>query len=471
MRYEGLLAWHVPEILSALPVMLQAALVLFFVGLLDLLWSRNTVVAACVSAVVGIVLIFLIVTTALPAVQHALVASKHLRVYQCPYKSPQSWLAYRLGHTMFWLINSLNLRRSNESHRFHRLVKSAVDLNWMTFDMRWRQLRDAEEVVRGTAKKLRDSEDIIHGLQWINDTFTQSVDAVYPIYHCISDLELSAAAHTVSGFYLDGLIDNATLRVLMDDRFSPTEHQKRDILSTYYLHLHQDRHSALKASYVESLLRILNSQEVPPPFYDWLSEVLRELASGLPTLDSEVPFPALNTEIIVQVLLCMKTLMKREGRNGLRVMDFVVAWALLQHLLSPTLLDSSDDDRETGMNVNVEHLKLACGMFEGFENWITQGREIERCDRVKLCTEGMITVFPPSVDVALLRKFCPEITKALSLVLALAVQMTTLGGPSVVLSREKRWWLEYWEAYTEKDWDNLMETFGKIKEEHNSSSV
>jgi len=36
------------------PVMLQAALVLFFVGLLDLLWSRNTVVAACVSAVVGI---------------------------------------------------------------------------------------------------------------------------------------------------------------------------------------------------------------------------------------------------------------------------------------------------------------------------------------------------------------------------------------------------------------------------------
>jgi len=129
------------------------------------------------------------------------------------------------------------------------------------------------------------------------------------------------------------------------------------------------------------------------------------------------------------------------------------------------MISSSDDDREAGMNVNVEHLKLACGMFEGFENWITQGREIERCDRVKLCTEGMITVFPPSVDVALLRKFCPEITKALMLVLALAVQMTTLGGPSVVLSREKRWWLEYWEAYTEKDWDNLMETFGKIKEE------
>jgi len=122
-------------------------------------------------------------------------------------------------------------------------------------------------------------------------------------------------------------------------------------------------------------------------------------------------------------------------------MDLVVAWALLHHLLSPTLLDSSDD-REAGMNVNVEHLKLACGMFEEFENWITQGREIERCDRVKLCTEGMITVFPPAVSVAWLRISYQEIAKASSLVQALAVQMTTLGGPGVVVSREKRWWLE-----------------------------
>jgi hypothetical protein len=58
----------------------------------------------------------------------------------------------------------------------------------------------------------------------------------------ITDLELSAAAHTISGFYLDGLIDNTTLRVMLDDRFSPIEPQKWDILSAYYLHLHQDKH-------------------------------------------------------------------------------------------------------------------------------------------------------------------------------------------------------------------------------------
>jgi len=464
MRYEGLLAWRVPQILAALPVMLQGALLLFFVGLLDLLWARNKIVAACVSATVGIVIIFLGVTTALPAIQHALVKDKHLRVYQCPYKSPQSWLAYKFGHTLFWLLDSLSLHWASESHRFYRLVKSTADHDWITFDMRWRQLRDAEEVVRGTAKKLRDSEDIVHGLQWINDTFTQSVEAVYPIYHCINDLELSAAAHTISGFYLDGLIDNTTLRVMLDDRFSPTEPQKRDILSAYYLHLHQDKHREVKASYLESLLRILNSQEVPQPFLDWLTEILQELTGKMTSSGSASPFSLSNPEIRIQILLCMKGLMKRKWRSQLRTLDFVVAWALLHQILSPSLLDSSEG-RAPGMNVNVDNLKLACGVFEGFEEWIAGGREIERCDRVKLCAEGMMTVFPPSVDLVWLRTFCPDITKGLSLVRTLETYMATLGGPSIVLQREKRWWLDYWEAYSEKDWQRLVENFGRIEQE------
>lgn len=459
MRYEGLLAWHVPEILSALPVILQTSLLLFFIGILDLLWARHWIVAACVTVVVGIVMTFLAITSALPALQHAFVKDRHLRVHQCPYKSPQSWLAYKFGHMVLWIVDSLNFRWANESHRFHRLLKSTADLNWMTYDLRWRQLRDAEDVVRGTAKSTADSADIIHGLQWINNTFMQSVDAVNPIENCITDLDLSAAASTVSGFYLDGLIDNTTLRVLLDDRFSPTEQQKRDILSAYYLHLHKDRHRVLKLSYLESLLRILNSQEVPQPFYDWLSEILKELASSPPP-DT---FSITNHEIDVQILLCMKGLMKRSGRSELRTLDLVVAWALLHHLLTPSLLECSED-RVARVNVNPDHLKLACGMFEEFEHWIIRGRQIERCDRVKLCAEGMITVFPPSIDLVWLRTFCPDMGKALSLVNALEIQMGALGGPSAVLSLEKRWWLDYWEAYTEKDWIELLGNFKRIEE-------
>jgi hypothetical protein len=458
MRYEGLLAWRVPEILSALPVILQASLLLFFIGILDLLWSRNPTVAASVTVVVGIVMSFLAISTALPALQHALTKNRHLRVHQCPYKSPQSWLAYKFGHMVLWLVDSLNFQWANESHRFHRLLKSTADLDWMTFDMRWRQLRDAEEVVRGTAKKMADSDDIIHGLQWINNTFAQSVDAVHPIQNCIEDLDLSAAAGTVSGFYLDGLIDDTTLRVLLDDRFSPTEHQKRDILSAYYLHLHKDRHRVLKPFYLESLLRILNSQEVPRPFYDWLSEILTELASSPPSSDT---FSILNHEIDVQILLCMQNLMRRSGRSDLRTLDLVVAWALLHHLLTPSLLDGSED-RAGGMAVNADHLKLACGMFEEFELWINRGREIERCDRVKLCAEGMITLFPPSVDLVWLVAFYPVMDKAVSLVNALEIHLEALGGPSLVLSREKRWWLDYWDAYTEKDWLELVDNFRRL---------
>ncbi|TFK38193.1 hypothetical protein BDQ12DRAFT_606272, partial [Crucibulum laeve] len=90
MRYEGLLAWRVPEILSSLPVILQIALVLFFAGLLCLLWSLDHAVALLVTVSAGIAFFFLVVTTVSPSVQY-MFARKDLHVPQCPYKSPQSW--------------------------------------------------------------------------------------------------------------------------------------------------------------------------------------------------------------------------------------------------------------------------------------------------------------------------------------------------------------------------------------------
>lgn len=92
MRYEGLLHWRVPDILSLLPILLSTSLVLFFFGLLELLWTRNKVVAVFITAAVGVAMMFLGVTTALPAVQYVTTRDPHLRVYQCPYKSPQSWI-------------------------------------------------------------------------------------------------------------------------------------------------------------------------------------------------------------------------------------------------------------------------------------------------------------------------------------------------------------------------------------------
>lgn len=80
-RYEGLRKWHVPEVIMCLPILLQASLVLFFIGLLDLLWTLHPVVATVTTAIFAVLMLFVATTTLLPPFYP-----------DCPYKSPQSWL-------------------------------------------------------------------------------------------------------------------------------------------------------------------------------------------------------------------------------------------------------------------------------------------------------------------------------------------------------------------------------------------
>ncbi|KDR77970.1 hypothetical protein GALMADRAFT_17717, partial [Galerina marginata CBS 339.88] len=95
MRAEGLEAWYVPQIFSSLPILLQSALILFLVGLVDFLLASGHQVAIPVIVVMGIPLVFLIFTTVLPAT-HIFVFFLPLKgrafkvPQQCPYKSPQS---------------------------------------------------------------------------------------------------------------------------------------------------------------------------------------------------------------------------------------------------------------------------------------------------------------------------------------------------------------------------------------------
>ncbi|CDO70183.1 hypothetical protein BN946_scf184774.g11 [Trametes cinnabarina] len=80
-RYDGLRKWRVPQIILFLPMLLQLSLVLFFVGLVDLLWSLHPVVASVVSVVVATGGLLGLMTSLLPPLYP-----------DCPYKSPQSWL-------------------------------------------------------------------------------------------------------------------------------------------------------------------------------------------------------------------------------------------------------------------------------------------------------------------------------------------------------------------------------------------
>ena len=95
--------------------------------------------------------------------------------------------------------------------------------------------------------------------------------------------------------------------------------------------------------------------------------------------------------------------------------------------------------------------------------WIQAGNAIERWERVKLCAEGMLTVFGAALDMMWLQGVCPDIYKARSLVCTLGTHFATLGGPEEVLTREQ-WWLDYWDGYNEADWNRLTHKFREIND-------
>jgi len=101
LNVESLDRWYLPQIFTALPLLLQLALVLFLAGILDFLWSLNSTVAIPIAVAVGSSLFFLLCTTVLPTTQSLLLFLPRLPWGNmprspCPYRSPQSWAFHQL---------------------------------------------------------------------------------------------------------------------------------------------------------------------------------------------------------------------------------------------------------------------------------------------------------------------------------------------------------------------------------------
>lgn len=97
-RHQGLVAWYIPEIIAFLPVLLQFALICFFLGLLDLLWNLDHIVAGVVTAFVVASLLFLIITTVIPAIYE-----------NSPHRSPQSLAIFFVGVRIARIAGSISL--------------------------------------------------------------------------------------------------------------------------------------------------------------------------------------------------------------------------------------------------------------------------------------------------------------------------------------------------------------------------
>ena len=90
-RFDSLEAWKVPQIMAALPVIVLTALLLFFAGLLVQLWNTSDhTVAAVVTIAVALTILFIIMTTVVPAYS----SGKHCRAAFTPFRSPQAWIFF-----------------------------------------------------------------------------------------------------------------------------------------------------------------------------------------------------------------------------------------------------------------------------------------------------------------------------------------------------------------------------------------
>ncbi|CAL1713957.1 unnamed protein product [Somion occarium] len=83
LRFRALTRWGVFGLMASLPTILQLALILFFLGLMEYLNSLHPTPFYVVSTLVGLWLLAHLVTTVLPTIRPT-----------CPYKSPQALLLY-----------------------------------------------------------------------------------------------------------------------------------------------------------------------------------------------------------------------------------------------------------------------------------------------------------------------------------------------------------------------------------------
>ncbi|EJD36813.1 hypothetical protein AURDEDRAFT_33844, partial [Auricularia subglabra TFB-10046 SS5] len=96
MKYEGMNAWQVSGIISSIPILLQAALALFLIGIVELLWRLNVRVTIPVTIVSSSAGLFYLATTILPSLNFLIwYFTPASPATQCPYKSSQAWLILR----------------------------------------------------------------------------------------------------------------------------------------------------------------------------------------------------------------------------------------------------------------------------------------------------------------------------------------------------------------------------------------
>lgn len=186
IRYEGLVKWKVPQIISSLPVLLQVSVILFFVGLFDALHERNAMVSYVILFPMSLAVLFLAITTFAPGVQSVIWARKHASEKdtpdapfpQCPYKSPQAWLFRRFLSRL--------IRPARRQTSPSQLYQPVPDTTWSSSGEKFlgadhhSSWIDVDLLHHSVTSKYHDARAWI----WARENLCQESQMVYDLFHC-----------------------------------------------------------------------------------------------------------------------------------------------------------------------------------------------------------------------------------------------------------------------------------------------
>ena len=220
MRYDGLMFWKAPFIISTLPTLLLISIFLFFHGLLLFIYSLNSVAGIVLAVPVGMAWVFTVFATVLPALQCIFMSQERIRGHQCPYKSPQArlfaWFAFWFSVLIVRVLRRLGWRAEflmKKQEFLENLLKDGLD--WVSFDTSWQRARLMEPPYESQE---REGHDISRALVWLSRTGTRSLKGIHALNSSLRDVHPATALEAIKKLVPEDHISDFSLKCGHDHR-------------------------------------------------------------------------------------------------------------------------------------------------------------------------------------------------------------------------------------------------------------
>ncbi|KAK7037489.1 hypothetical protein VNI00_010981 [Paramarasmius palmivorus] len=210
LRRDSFDKWEVPSFLSALPILLEVALLFFFAGILDLLWTLHPIpFSICLAAVVLSTGLYFF-TTFLPTImvprdQTSFIGEHKFGqlAYQfiCPYKSPQAWAVYKLSTKCLGSLSRLPLVNEFVKNHFRGLWDhtKAPASSWSSFDLKVVRQFNQEFELSSSWHAICPKVYELQALQWAVTMFRDSPSMLPHLENILETLPPSVAVSAVLG--------------------------------------------------------------------------------------------------------------------------------------------------------------------------------------------------------------------------------------------------------------------------------